>query len=152
MNKKIEAIKAAAEKAKAFRIYIKEDASFDEICVAINYFIKSQVKADTVLELIAELERQDARHAEVESTMAINENILQAENQSTRNVLAVIHRDGGHYTVNHGYKKSADDAIHLWYDLQGKNKALREQVESLDFDACCPRCRSNKQKLKGTNQ
>ena len=27
------------------------------------------------------------------------------------NILAVAHRDGGHYTVNHGYSKSCSDAI-----------------------------------------
>jgi hypothetical protein len=32
------------------------------------------------------------------------------------NLLAAIHRDGGHYTNKHGVKKSTDDAIAKWYE------------------------------------
>lgn len=32
------------------------------------------------------------------------------------NLLAVIHRDGGHYTEAHGVKKSTDDAMTKWHE------------------------------------
>lgn len=33
--------------------------------------------------------------------------------QMLQNLLAVIHRDGGHYTAQHGLSKSYEDAIQL---------------------------------------
>lgn len=33
------------------------------------------------------------------------------------NILAVIHRDGGHYQGEHGGKKATDDAISAWANL-----------------------------------
>lgn len=44
--------------------------------------------------------------------------------QMLRDLLAVIHRDGGHYTEEHGLQKSFDDAIQRYYDLlQAKEEA-----------------------------
>ncbi len=31
------------------------------------------------------------------------------------NLLAVMHRDGGHYTIKHGFEKSTKDAIEIWH-------------------------------------
>lgn len=33
--------------------------------------------------------------------------------QKLKNVLAVAHRDGGHYTTKHGIEKSTEDAIQI---------------------------------------
>jgi len=41
-----------------------------------------------------------------------------AENQSFGNVLAVIHRDGGHYITKHGHEKASEDAIKIVLDLR----------------------------------
>ncbi len=38
---------------------------------------------------------------------------LREENQSFGNVLAMIHRDGGHYISKYGHKKASRDAIQL---------------------------------------
>ena len=38
---------------------------------------------------------------------------LKAENQSFGNVLAIIHRDGGHYITKHGHEKASEDAIEI---------------------------------------
>lgn len=43
-----------------------------------------------------------------------------------KNLLAIIHRDGGHYTQQHGIRTSVDDAI---TDVVG----LRVKVEALEF-------------------
>ncbi len=40
------------------------------------------------------------------------------ENQSFGNVLAVIHRDGGHYITDHGAEKASRDAIDIVLKLR----------------------------------
>ncbi len=51
---------------------------------------------------------------ETEIVRIFNEHkILKEENQSFGNVLAVIHRDGGHYITEHGHRKAAEDAIEI---------------------------------------
>ena len=35
-------------------------------------------------------------------------------------LLAVIHRDGGHYTADHGIKKASKDAYKILYKLMGR--------------------------------
>ena len=44
-------------------------------------------------------------------------------------LLAVIHRDGGHYTGKHGVEKSTDDAIDIVIGIRAK--ALIEEGEKL---------------------
>ena len=41
-----------------------------------------------------------------------------AQNQSFGNVLAIIHRDGGHYITKHGHEKASKDAIKIVLDLR----------------------------------
>jgi hypothetical protein len=38
--------------------------------------------------------------------------------QKLRDLLAIIHKDGGHYTEQHGIKKSFDDAKNEYYRLR----------------------------------
>ena len=38
---------------------------------------------------------------------------LEKQSDSLSNLLAVLHRDGGHYEYKHGTKKSIDDAMKL---------------------------------------
>lgn len=45
------------------------------------------------------------------------------QNQSFANVLAVIHRDGGHYITKHGHKKASIDAIKI---LEDRRNGLAE--------------------------
>ncbi len=35
-----------------------------------------------------------------------------------RNLLAIIHRDGGHYYTEHGSEKAVEDAHQIWAELQ----------------------------------
>lgn len=34
------------------------------------------------------------------------------------NLLAIIHKDGGHYTTEHGAQKATEDAIHIVGNLR----------------------------------
>jgi len=52
-----------------------------------------------------------------------------------QNLLAYIHRDGGHYTYKHGIKKSVEDAIAI---IANFNANIVE-----DGDLVCPRCTLN---------
>ena len=47
------------------------------------------------------------------------------ENQSFGNVLAVIHRDGGHYITRYGHEQASKAAIKLVLDLRDKLDAHR---------------------------
>jgi len=51
------------------------------------------------------------------------------------NILAYVHRDGGHYTENHGIEKSVGDAIAI---IANFNANIVE-----DGDLVCPRCTLN---------
>lgn len=48
-----------------------------------------------------------------------------------RDLLAVIHRDGGHYTELAGLDYSVIDAMSAFYDLLEANASLRSQVAQL---------------------
>ncbi len=50
------------------------------------------------------------------------------ENQSFGNVLAVVHRDGGHYISKHGHKKASKDAIQI---VLGLRAALDKVLKAL---------------------
>lgn len=42
------------------------------------------------------------------------------------NLLAVIHRDGGHYTGKHGVQKSAEDAMKIVAEMYADKEAASE--------------------------
>lgn len=53
------------------------------------------------------------------------------ERQALGNLLAVIHRDGGHYQAEHGSKKAAEDAETLVCWLRDNVERLESQVREL---------------------
>lgn len=59
---------------------------------------------------------------------------LQEENESFGNVLAVIHRDGGHYVTKYGHKQASEDAVKIVIDLrtrlEEKEKIIKELMRS----------------------
>lgn len=54
--------------------------------------------------------------------------------QMLRDLLAVIHGDGGHYTGEHGLQKSFEDALARYYDLllakEEAEHTLRQSAKS----------------------
>ncbi len=54
--------------------------------------------------------------------------------QSLGNLLAVIHRDGGHYTAMHGREKAVRDAHLIWASLIGDNERLRAALKPFAED------------------
>ena len=52
-----------------------------------------------------------------------------------RNLLAIIHRDGGHYVEEHGIDKAVEDAIAVWGEL---SVAESEAYEILRFPIPSP--------------
>lgn len=46
------------------------------------------------------------------------ENQRDAANDALRNLLAIIHRDGGHYYTDHGSEKAVADAHQIWAALE----------------------------------
>ena len=55
---------------------------------------------------------------------------LEAALQAGRDLMAVVHRDGGHYREAHGDRKAADDAIAVVSKLRSELAAEREQRAS----------------------
>lgn len=53
-----------------------------------------------------------------------------AENNSFNNVMAIIHRDGGHYVAKHGHKKASEDAIKVISKLKDKLDELQYEAET----------------------
>lgn len=56
---------------------------------------------------------------------------LRKENQSFGNVLAVVHKDGGHNITKHGHHKASRDAIKVVLDLRAENELLRKVLQGL---------------------
>lgn len=55
--------------------------------------------------------------------------------QELGNLLAIIHRDGGHYMSKHGVKKAIEDAHTIWaglIDLEADNATLRKRLEPIE--------------------
>ena len=44
-------------------------------------------------------------------------------------LLAIIHRDGGHYQAEHGNQKAVEDAHQVWADLMQQIDAARAEIE-----------------------
>ncbi len=73
--------------------------------------------------------------------------IAKRENQSFGNVLAVIHRDGGHYISIHGAEKASKDAIKIimetrtqLVEAKERETRLRDDVQAQRRWQRCPRC------------
>ena len=58
-----------------------------------------------------------------------------AERDAMRDILAVIHGDGGHYTEEHGYEKSCADAQKIYYAMRDCVEVLRKYAGS-DPEMC----------------
>ncbi len=74
-------------------------------------------------------------------------NTAKKENQSFGNVLAVIHRDGGHYISTHGAEKASRDAIDIitetrtqLVEAKERGTRLRDDVQAQRQWQRCPRC------------
>ena len=58
---------------------------------------------------------------------------LEAELQAGRDLMAVVHRDGGDYLQTHGDRKAADDAIAIVSKLRAELAAERERREAAEW-------------------
>lgn len=68
--------------------------------------------------------------------------------QQAGNVLARIHRDGGHYISQHGWQKACIDAEAIVCRLQSENATLRESMRLLEWSEypdTCPSCHHNEE-------
>lgn len=52
---------------------------------------------------------------------------LHASEKALGNLLAVIHRDGGHYLAEHGLEKAVEDAMAKWAEMRKALDELRHQ-------------------------
>lgn len=43
---------------------------------------------------------------------------MRRERDEARNLLAIIHGDGGHYLDEHGWTKACKDAVKKWYEIK----------------------------------
>lgn len=56
-----------------------------------------------------------------------------------RDLLAVIHRDGGQYTGTHGLEKSVEDAMRMVPNLRLEKDCLRKQTRAYQRDLALAR-------------
>ena len=54
--------------------------------------------------------------------------------ESLQNLLVIIHRDGGHYSAEHGIEKATEDAAKIIYDLREEIGNLREELQRSQMD------------------
>ncbi len=56
-----------------------------------------------------------------------------------RSLLAIIHRDGGHYYTEHGSEKAVEDAHQIWAELQARatwaEDVARPALERIDRES-----------------
>ena len=67
----------------------------------------------------ASAKRAEHREKNVEA-----EQRMLSELEDARNLLSIIHRDGGHHTAQVGFKQSCLDARQIYYDMNAKLEAL----------------------------
>ncbi len=65
--------------------------------------------------------------------------VAEAALQAGRDVMAVIHGDGGHYCEAHGDRKAADDAINIVYKLRADLAIERERREAAEAELAAER-------------
>ena len=84
------------------------------------------------------LEYEQAEAAVCPEDVGVKEyvGLLKAENQSFGNVLAVIHRDGGHYITEHGHKKASEDARKIVLDERAENNQLKDFARPVIRQEC----------------
>jgi hypothetical protein len=83
--------------------------------------------------LDAERERDVAQAATVNAAL-IHADLVRERDEARRElgeILAVIHRDGGHYTGEHGISKSVADAHATWAVMVRERDEARAEVEVL---------------------
>ena len=78
---------------------------------------------------LADLDAADLEIVDLKAKIAE----LKGELQQAGNVLAVIHRDGGHYISKHGWRKACMDAKTLVVAL--RQKAIENELEDLRLTA-----------------
>ena len=90
------------------------------------------------LERLAELQAENERKSTAilqqklhEGTLRRHITNIQAENQSFRSVMAIIHRDGGHYVLKHGHRKASKDTIEIIGNFKVKIDKLQAENEKL---------------------
>ena len=93
-----------------------------------NYPAIMEQAADEITRLTAEVERLK-RLVIVQETLLRDKDALTAENaalsQQLGNLLAIIHRDGGHHTCSVGMDQSVKDAHLVWARLVSEVERLR---------------------------
>jgi len=79
---------------------------FDALCSNINHSNLINRKEDRLFEWFE-------AHLKLYAQSRVD--AMQREKNAVLNLLAVLHRDGGHYTAKHGFIKSVEDAIALMH-------------------------------------
>ena len=95
----------------------KEDSKFEALCYSGQIPKSLLTEKDDLVECIYCLRMQRDRHKAQSEKYNNDVNKL-------KDLLAVIHRDGGHYTDKHGLTKSVEDALLIHYRLRSFKENL----------------------------
>ena len=95
-----------------------------------------------IARLTACLERANAQAEKFEREWYLRGDVLDATEYWLGSLLAVIHRDGGHYQAEHGMQKASGDAITAVHVLRGSlegyveaNKYMKGELDDALEDA-----------------
>ena len=102
---------------------------------------KISITDKTVANHIAELKKELKTQEDIVEALAGDVLLLQQQkaelendNKACANVLAVIHRDGGHYVRDHGFVRASKDAAKIVVTLRKENSLFQDSISN------CPYC------------
>jgi len=126
----------------------KDDAQYEALANAVRHAIAMHIrptiaaKDAEIARLTGCLERANAQAEKFEREWYLRGDVLDATEYWLGSLLAVIHRDGGHYQAEHGMQKASGDAITAVHVLRGSlegyveaNKYMKGELDDALEDA-----------------
>ena len=108
-------IRAALEEIE--RLHVEREAAVNGLALMVE---RAEAAEHQNVELIKALAAYEAQVNELEAKLA-----------EAHNLLAVMHRDGGHHTAEVGFEQSCKDAAQARHDLVAEVERLHEFAKNL---------------------
>ncbi len=93
------------------------------IC-GIVYPLESVEEISALRARIDRLQMQVDDHGAAMATLEAENKKLVRDSKALGELLAILHRDGGHYQSDHGTEKAVTDAISNYYSLTARNEEM----------------------------
>jgi hypothetical protein len=90
--------------------------------------------ADTLRSLRAALTEVEAENERLRDSLDMLKRQNAVTDRCLGNLLATIHRDGGHHQAENGDERSTEDALGLWADLMAQGESAEARVAELEAE------------------